>query len=110
MYHQRQTRDRTYFYNLGRIATSQAETLDGIYPEQYEICKAKYADTQALNTKLFYKHIWQKRIPAKIILSGLVSNYELMFHRIVSLYLQRVNAPKDTILCTFTLLKNGLTQ
>ena len=40
--------------HLGRMSMYQDETLDGIYPEQCGIRKAKFADTQALNKKLFY--------------------------------------------------------
>ena len=42
-----------------RIATSQAENLDVLAPEQYGIRKAKAADIQALNTRLFYDLIIQ---------------------------------------------------
>ena len=40
--------------HLGRIARRQAETLESIAPEQYGRRKEKSADTQALNTRLFY--------------------------------------------------------
>ena len=42
--------------HIGRMATSQDENIDGIYPKQYSIRKSKAADIQALNTRLFYNH------------------------------------------------------
>ena len=69
---------------------SQAETLYVIAPEQYGSLKSKAADIQALNTRLFYDLIGQKRIPATSILSYLVPNYDLVVHGIASLSLQRV--------------------
>ena len=85
---------------------SQAEILDGIAPEQYGSRKAKASEIQALNTRLFYDLIRQKRIPETSIFSDLVSNYDLVVHRITSLSLQRVDVPKDTTLYNFTTHKN----
>ena len=92
--------------HLGRIAMIQDETLDGISPEQYGSRKAKDANTQALNTRLFYDLIRQKRIPATSISADLVSKYDLVVHSIASLSPQRVDTPKEPILCTFTMLQN----
>ena len=36
----------------------------------------------------------------------MVSNYDLVIHRIASLSVQRVDVPKDPVLCTFTMLHN----
>ena len=85
---------------------TQAENLDRIAPEKYGIRKAKSVDTQSLNTRLFYDLIRQKRILETSILADLLSNYNLVVHSIASLTLQRVDVPKETILCNFTTLQN----
>ena len=92
--------------HLGIIAMSQAEALDWIAPEQYGSRKEKSADIQAPNTRLFYDLIRQKRILVTSIFADLVSNYDLVVHSTASLYLQRVDVPKDPILCPFTTLQN----
>ena len=68
--------------------------------------KAKATDIQSFNTRLFYDLIWQKIISATSIFADLVSNYDFVVHSIVDLSLQRVEVPKDPILCTFTMLQN----
>ena len=92
--------------HLGRIATIQAETLDSIAPEQYGSRKAKAADIQALTTRLFYDIIRKIIIPATNIFADLVSKYELMVHSIAALSHQRVDVPKEPMLCNFTKLQN----
>ena len=92
--------------HFGMISRSRAETLDVIAPEQYGICKAKASEIQYLNTRLLYDFIRQNRIPETCIFAYLVSNYDLVIHRIASLSFQRVDVPKDLILCTFTTLQN----
>ena len=68
--------------NLGRIATIQAENIDGLAPKKYRSQKSKAADIQALNTRLFYDLIRKNRIPATSIFADLVSNYDLVVHSI----------------------------
>ena len=85
---------------------SQAEILDGIAPLKYGIRKAKSADIQALNTRLFYDLIRQEIIPARSIFADIISNYDLVVHSITLLPLQRVNAPKEPIICNFTTVQN----
>ena len=92
--------------HLGRLDMSQAKTLDGLAPEQYGSWKAKAAEIQEINTRLFYDLIRQKIIPATSMFANLVSNYDLVVHSIASLSLQRVGVPKEPILCTFTTLQN----
>ena len=84
----------------------KANNLDGQAPKKYDNQKAKAADTQALKNRLFYDLIRQKIIPVTSIFAELVYNYELVVHSITSLSLQRVNTPKEPILCTFTNLQN----
>ena len=83
----------------------QAESLYGLAPEQYGIRKEKATGIQALNIILFYDLIRQKIIPATSIFSYLISNYDMVVHRIASISLQRVDVPKEPILCTFTTLQ-----
>ena len=73
---------------------SQAEILDGIAPLKYGIRKAKSADIQALNTRLFYDLIKQNRIQGTSIFAGIVSNYELVVHSNAYLSLQIINVSK----------------
>ena len=91
--------------HLGIIAMIQSESIDGIAPEWYGTQKAKATDIQALNTRLFYDLIRQKRIPATSIFSDLVSNDDLVVHIIAYLSLKIVNISKELILCTFTTLQ-----
>ena len=91
---------------LGRMAMRQAEELEGIYPEQYRIRESKAADTQALNTRLFYDYIRIQRIPSTRIFADLISNYDLVVHNIASLSLQIINPPKEPIMCTLTTLQD----
>ena len=91
--------------HLRRISTIKAENLEVIAHKKYGNRKSKTADIQALNTRIYYDIIRQDRTPAPIIFVDLVSNYDLLVHIIASLYLQRVNAPKETILCNFTNLQ-----
>ena len=92
--------------HIGRTAMSKSENLYGLSPEQYYIQKAKVADIQDLNTRLFYYLIIKKRIPATIIFADLLYNYDLVVYSIASLSLKIFNAPKETIICTFTTLQN----
>ena len=85
---------------------SQAEILDELTPEQYGRRKEKAAYIQALNTRLFYDLIRQKRIPFTSTFVDIVSNYDLVVHSIASLSLQKVDVSKEPILITFTTLQN----
>ena len=64
------------------------------------------ADVQALNTKLYYDLIRMERTPATSTFIDLVSNYDLMFHSIAYLSLQRVGVPKSPIHFTLTTLQD----
>ena len=75
-------------------------------PKQYGSRKYKAADIQTLNTRLFYDLTRLKRITDTSTFSDLVSNYDLVFHNIVSLSMQQYNIPKEPIMCTFTTLQN----
>ena len=92
--------------HLGIITIIQANTIYGIASEQYRSHKEKATDIQALNKRIFYNLIWQKIIPAIIVFAELFLKYDLGVHIIVALSPQRVNVPKDTILCTFMTLQN----
>ena len=83
------------------------KNLDGLAPEQYGSCKFKAADIQAPNTRLLHYLIIQHIIPEMSIFADLVSNYGLVVNSITSLSLQRVDVPKEPILCTFTTLQNN---
>ena len=95
-----------YNKHLGRIAMRQAKNLDGIAHEKYRSRKSKAAYIQALNIRIFYDIIRQKIIQATSVFADLVSNYDLVAHSIASLYLKRVETPKEPILYTFTTLQN----
>ena len=83
-----------------------SEELYGLYPEQYDICRAKAAGIQALNTRLLYELIRQNRIYASSTFFDLISNWDLLVHIISFILLQRVDFPNWSILCTFTTLQN----
>ncbi len=91
---------------LGRHAMKQAESLGAVAPEQYGSRKRLAADTQALNTRLFYDLVNLERSPAVACFADLVSNYDLVAHNIASICLQRVNTPKAPTFCTFTVLQD----
>ena len=48
----------------------------------------------------------EEKVTAKRIFADLISNYDLVMHSIVSLYLQRVNVPKEPTHFTFTNFQN----
>ena len=85
---------------------NQAEELEGIAPEKYGSRKPKAADSQALNTRLFYDLVRQKKVTSTSVFADIISNYDLVLHRIASIDLQRVNSPKEPIHCTFSTLQN----
>ena len=60
----------------------------------------------ALNTRLFYDLIRLKHVVATRVFVDLVSNYDLVLHRISSLSLQTVDVLKEPILCMLTTLKH----
>ena len=91
--------------HLGIIAMIQVGNIYGISPEKYVSLKEKATEIQALNTRMFYDLIRKKRIPAMIIFTDMVSKYDLMVHIIASISFQRVDIPKEPILCTFTMLQ-----
>ena len=69
---------------------------------------SKSADIQALNTRIFYDIVLLKRKPETSISANLVSNYDLVLHRIASLALQRFDIGKRPNLCTLTSLQEML--
>ena len=79
--------------------------MEGLSLEQYGIRASKSADIQALNTRLFYYIVLLKCTPATSVFAEIISNYDLVLHRIAFLALQRVNFSKETILCTLTTLQ-----
>ena len=92
--------------HLGKMAMSQYKNLDRIASEQYDIRKSKAAEIQALTTRLFYDITRKNRILVTSIFLDLVSNYDMVVHSIASLSLQRVDAPKEPIICTFNTIQN----
>eukprot|EP00957_Ditylum_brightwellii_P042355 3206893-Ditylum_brightwellii.AAC.1 len=82
------------------------ERLQGVANEQYDSCKNKATDIQALNTRLYYNFVLLERTPATSTFIDLVSNYDLVVHSIASIALQCVNIHKAPINCTFTTLQN----
>ena len=61
---------------------------------------------QALNTRLFFDFTRLRRCHAIAEFIDLKSNYDLVVHSIASLCMQRVGAPKEPIICTFTTLQD----
>ena len=91
---------------LGQYTINHAEELKGIPPEHYGSRKAKAADVKALNNRLLYNLVRQKKVTSRSVFADLISNYDLVVHRISSLALQRVNSPKEPIHCKFITLHN----
>ena len=87
---------------------NQAEELDVIAPEQYGSQKSKASDVQFLNTCLFYYLLRYKKFASTSVFADIIYNYDLVVHSIASLSLQRVNAPKEPIHCTFSTLQKML--
>ena len=91
---------------LGRLLLGRAEECGGLAPEQYGSRRHKAADVQALNTRLFFDFTRLRRCHAIAEFIDLKSNYDLVVHSIASLCMQRVGAPKEPIICTFTTLQD----
>ena len=92
--------------HIGRMAMIQSKNLDKIAPEKIwepGIQRRRHPRTQYQT--ILWSH-QKKIIPATSIFTNLVSNYDLEVHSIASISLQRVNVPKEPILCNFTTLQN----
>ena len=55
---------------------------------------------------MLYGLVRQKKFKSTSVFSDIISKYDLVVHSIASLDLQRVNAPKEPIHCTFITLQN----
>ena len=84
----------------------EVEDLGALAPDQCVIRIAKAANTQALNTRLFYELIRLKRVSATSKFADLISNYDLVVHKVLSIYLHRSNVPKEHIKFTLTTLQD----
>ena len=71
--------------HLRKISIIKAENLEVLSHKKYGIRKAKIADIQARNTRIFYDIIRQDITPSPSIFVDLVSNYDLLVHIIASL-------------------------
>eukprot|EP00957_Ditylum_brightwellii_P084152 6397117-Ditylum_brightwellii.AAC.1 len=91
---------------LGRESMKRTEACEGIAPKQFGSRKQKFADLQALNTRLYYDQFLLKRVPATSVFIDLVSSYDLVVHNIALLALQRVDMPKAPIWSTFATLQD----
>ena len=94
--------------HLGRLSMDSKERMGFLATEQYGIIQHPYADIQELNIRLFYDLLLLDSTPDKSTFIKLVSNYELVFHRISSMALQQVGIPKKPIFYTFTTLQDML--
>ena len=63
----------------------KAEDLDGLTPEKYGNRKAKAADIQDLNTRLFYVLISKNRLSGTSTFADLITDFELFVHIIASI-------------------------
>ena len=66
-------------------------------PEQYVSITFKVADTQALKNCQFYDLIRLTRVPETSTFADIISNYDLVVHIIVYLFLQISNTSKEPI-------------
>ena len=87
---------------------NQAEDLEEIAHKHYGSQKSKSTDVQALNTRLLYNLVRQKRFTSTSVFTDLISNYDLVVHSINSLALHIVNDPKEQLHCTCSTLHNML--
>ena len=79
---------------LGRLAIKTYEELDALLPKQCGSRASKSEDIQNRNIRLFYNLIRLKWVPYPSIFEYLISNYDLVAHRIAFLWLQQVNILK----------------
>ena len=86
--------------------TRQAGDLEGPAHEKYRSRASKVVDIRAINTRIFYNLIGLKSILSNIIFVELISNYDIVFHIIDFLSLQRSNIPKEPIRYTLTTLQD----
>ena len=91
--------------HLGRFAMSKSEYLEGLPPYQCGIRKYKAAEIKALNNHLLYDLIRHKTVYDTSKFSELICNNEIFLHRIYSLSPQRVDVPKELIICACTTLQ-----
>ena len=70
---------------LGRLAIKTYEELDALLPKQCGSRASKSEDIQNLNIRLFYNLIRLKWVPYPSIFEYLISNYDLVAHRIAFL-------------------------
>ena len=54
---------------------NQEEELEGVATEQHGSQKPKYADIQALSTRLLYDLVRQKKVTSTIVFADLFTNY-----------------------------------
>ena len=84
---------------LGREAIQHAELNSLIAPEQYGSRKGKSAIEHALNKRLSYDLIRQRRRPGALCSNDAKSCYDRIIHSIVSLAFQRLGLPKAPVQC-----------
>ena len=91
---------------LGREMMAAAEANEGLAPEQYGSRKGHSAADQALNKRLLFDLMRQKRHPATDTAVDLKSCYDLVAHAPASISMQRQHLQEPPIVCMMTTLQN----
>lgn len=91
---------------LGRDTMAQAERYGGLAPEQYGSRKQKSANDHALNKRLTFDIIRQKRQAAAMTSCDAKSCYDRIVHSIAALSMRRQGVQEPPIVCMFTTIQN----